>query len=262
MTRLSVLLLALAVALPVCAQAPAAPAAASPEPSPSERYAQYLVDSIVARHPELGEVDVHATPPASTRSMIVAAKTASHVGKASDPDDIAVTKSGEARVEINARGNQNVEVELPLVDIYNQTIGAVELTFPYTPGADPQAMIAVATQYRDQISRRILDQASLFEPVQLDPRVPVHRYSQFLVDDTLAKYPEIEVVALHARTPQTGGDYLIIASNIRSRRSCVRGSRARRPWTNPIRQLGRRSWRRKRSSNTTSRSSATSKNCR
>jgi iron complex outermembrane receptor protein len=42
----------------------------------------------------------------------------------------------------------------------------------------------------------------------------VHRYSQFLVDDTLAKYPEIEVVALHARTPETGGDYLIVASNI------------------------------------------------
>src|SRR5438094_1627204 len=141
MTRFSVLLLALAIALPVGAQAPVAPAAPSPEPSPGEKYAQYLVDGIVARHPELAEVDVHATPPGSTQSMIVAAKTASRVGKASDPDDTAVMKSGEPRVEINARGNQNVEVELPLFDIYNQTIGAVELTFPYIPGADPQAMI-------------------------------------------------------------------------------------------------------------------------
>ncbi|HKE41521.1 MAG TPA: TonB-dependent siderophore receptor [Casimicrobiaceae bacterium] len=214
MTRLSVLLLALAVALPVRAQAPVAPAVASPEPSAGEKYAQYLVDSILARHPELREVDLHATPPGSTQSMIVAAKTESRVGKASDPDDIAVMKSGEPRIEINPRGNQDVEVELPLFDIYNQTIGAVELTFPYVTGTDPQAMVAVAAQYRDQFSRRILEQASLFEPVQLDPRIPVHRYSQFLVDDTLAKYPEIEVMALHARTPSTGGEYLIIASNI------------------------------------------------
>ena len=214
MTRLSVLLLALAVALPVCAQAPVAPAAPSPEPSPGEKYAQYLVDSIVALHPELSEVDVHATPPGSTQSIIVAARSASRVGKASDPDDLAVMKSGEPRIEINPRGNQNVEVELALYDIYNQTIGAVELTFPYITGSDPQAILAVAAQYRDQLSRRILDQASLFDPVQLDPRVPVHRYSQFLVDDTLAKYPEIEVMALHARTPHTGGDYLIVASNI------------------------------------------------
>src|SRR5215471_2324936 len=214
MTRLSVLLLTLAVALPVSAQTPVAPVTPSPEPSAGEKYAQYLVDSLVALHPELSEVDVHATPPGSTQSVIVAAKTLSRVGKASDPDDLAVMRSGEPRIEINARGNQNVEVEVALFDIYNQPIGAVELTFPYITGTDPQAMLAVAAQYREQLSRRILEQASLFEPVQLNPRVPVHRYSQFLVDDTLAKHPEIEVIALHARTPSTGGEYLIIASNI------------------------------------------------
>jgi iron complex outermembrane receptor protein len=215
MARLTVFLLALlAVVLPIRAQAPVTPAAPSPEPSLGEKYGQYLVDSLVALHPELSEVDVHATPPGSTQSVIVAAKTASRVGKPSDPDDLAVIRSGEPRIEINARGNQNAEVEVALFDIYNQPIGAVELTFPYVTGTDPQAMLAVAAQYRDQLSRRILEQASLFEPVQLNPQVPVHRYSQFLVDDTLAKHPEIEVIALHARTPSTGGEYLIIASNI------------------------------------------------
>src|ERR1700758_1887189 len=100
MTRLLVLLLVLAVALPVWAQTPVAPATASPEPSPGEKYAQYLVDSLVARHPELSEVDVHAIPPGSTQSVIVAAKTPSRVGKASDPDDLSVMRSGEPRIEI------------------------------------------------------------------------------------------------------------------------------------------------------------------
>src|SRR5215475_4293998 len=82
MARFTGFLLALlAVALPVYGQAPLAPATPSPEPSPGEKYAQYLVDSLVALHPELSDVDVHATPPGSAQSAVVAAKTPSRVGK-------------------------------------------------------------------------------------------------------------------------------------------------------------------------------------
>ena len=206
---------------PLVAQAMPAPSAAQAQPSAPQAqtaaansYAEYLIGSIVAFHPELIEVDVYATPPGSTQTVNIAAKTRSREGKVADPEDIAVIRSGEPRVEINPLGNQNAEVELPLFDIYGQTIGAVEFTFPYTPGTDPDALIQKARQYRDEMSRRILDLASLFDAVQLDPRVPVHRYSQFLVDDTLGRQPEIEVLVLHARTPQTGPGFPIIASNI------------------------------------------------
>ena len=214
MARLSVLLIVLTTALSVFAQAPAAPAVPSPEPVPGETYAQYLVDSIVARHAELVELDLHAAAPGSAQRGIVAAKTRARVGKPSDPDDDAVLRSGEPRVEINRRGDQNVEVELQVFDIYKQPIGVAEFTFPYPPGTDEQALVGIAAQYRDEMGRRILDLAALFEPVQLDPRVPAHRYPQFLVDDTLGRHPEIEVIVFHARTPQTGTGYPIVASNI------------------------------------------------
>src|SRR5437660_705922 len=48
----------------------------------------------------------------------------------------------------------------------------------------------------------------------IDPRIGAHGYAQFLVDNTLARYPEIEVMTLHARTPSIGPDYPIVASNI------------------------------------------------
>src|SRR5262245_32968111 len=91
---------------------PATPTGARPASAPvaaaGSNYAQYLVDGIVALHPELTEVDLHATAPGSGQSAIIAAKTRSRVGKPSDPDDLAVMKTGEPRLEINLRGNQNV----------------------------------------------------------------------------------------------------------------------------------------------------------
>jgi iron complex outermembrane receptor protein len=177
-------------------------------------YAQYLVDSMLARHHDLVELDIHATPPGSDRSVIIASKTPARVGKTSDFDDVAVFKSGEPRVEINPRGEQNAEVELLLFDIYQQPIGTVEMTFPYTPGSDRDVLVHVAAQYRDEIARRILDLGSLVEPAQLDPRLSTNTYAQYLVDDTLAANPGIEVIALHVGTPRTGPGYPIIASNI------------------------------------------------
>lgn len=182
--------------------------------SAAQTYAQALVDSIALLHPELREIDLHATPRGSQHSVTVAAKTAARVGHASDADDLDVFRTGQPRVEINRHGDQNAEVELPLYDIFRQVIGTVEFTFPYPPGTDSDALAHKAGQYRDEMSRRILTLESLGEPAQLDARISSRSYAQFLVDEALRGHPGIEVLALHARTPETGADYPIVASNI------------------------------------------------
>lgn len=176
-------------------------------------YAQYLVDTMRALHPELVSIDVHMLRPGARQGVIAGSTVRDRLGRASDADDIAVAVSGEPRVEINRRGDQNVEVELALFDIYREVIGAVELTFAYPPGTDQDALIRKAAQYRDDMSRRILDAQSLADATQVDPRIPTRSYAQFLVDDTLARHPEIEVFTIHANTPGAK-DYPIIASNI------------------------------------------------
>jgi iron complex outermembrane receptor protein len=193
-------------------QAPASQQAAGP--AGPLRYAQSLVDSTAARHPELLEIDLHATPPGTQGSVIVAAKSRARMGRASDTDDIAVLKTGQPRIEINRRGDDNVEVELPLFDIFKQAIGTVEFTFPYPPSTDQEALVKKAAQYRDEMSRRILSLASLTDAAQLDPRIATRSYAQGLVDEALLAHPEVEVIALHARTPKTGEGYPIVASNI------------------------------------------------
>ncbi len=207
MMRFTVLFLAALGAPPLFAQTPAAPA-------PARLYAQYLVDTTMARHPELRQLDLHVTPPAGAESVIIASKDPARVGHKSDRDDVEVAKTGTPRVEINRTGDQNVETEVQLLDVNRRPIGSVEMTFPYVAGLDEDALVNKALSIRDELSRRILERESLSDPTQLDARVPTHTYAQFLVDDTLARHPEAEVLALHAKTPQGGADLPIVASNI------------------------------------------------
>src|SRR6266702_3411482 len=114
-------------------------------------YAQDLVDRTVARNPQLVELDIHAAPPGGVASVIVASKSRARLGKATDPDDLAVLRSGEPRVEINAAGNNNVEVALQLQDVTGRPAGVVEMTFPYVAGTDQDALVKKAEAIRDDM---------------------------------------------------------------------------------------------------------------
>jgi iron complex outermembrane receptor protein len=203
---------ALAQQLPV---EPQAVTAAPPLPA-AKNFAQDLVDRTVARHSELLELDVHAKPAGGGVVSIIASKNALRIGHATDRDDLDVLKTGNPFVEINQSGNQNVEVHLPLLSISREIVGVVEMTFPYPSGTgfDKDALLQAAEIIRDEMARSILEPGSLVEPVRVDPRVPLDTYAQFLVDDLLARHPQLEVIAIHARLPSGGSDYPIVASNI------------------------------------------------
>jgi iron complex outermembrane receptor protein len=195
--------------------AQAADAQPSSAQTEGKSYAQDLVLRMVARHPELLELDLHATPPGETASSIVASKNPGRLGKPTDADDREMIKTGIAFVEINKAGNQNVEVHLPLLDVSRKTVGGLEMTFPYPAGSgfDQDELVKAAEKIRDEMSRYILDRSSLTEPLQVDPRVPIDTYAQSLVDDLLATHPQVEIVAIHAKPPGSS-DYPIAASNI------------------------------------------------
>jgi len=176
MIRIALLCLVAAVSLPLHAQP-------SPPQAPAKNYAQALVDATLARHPELLELDVHAKPPGSNQSVIVAAKSADRVGHASDPDDLEVAKTSNPRVEINRTGDFNVEIEVPLLDDQRKTIGSIEMTFPYVAGFDEQALISKGLAIRDELLPHIAGAAALTEPapgeVQLGkPPTPIEQYNK------------------------------------------------------------------------------------
>ncbi|HZZ92172.1 MAG TPA: TonB-dependent receptor [Usitatibacter sp.] len=203
-----------AVVLPLAAHAQGRPnfeETLPPVPG-KENYAQSLVDRISAAHPELIQLDIHAVAPGTQQSAIVAAMSAVRVGKPSDADDIEVARSGDPRVEINRTGNNNVEVELPLLSVTKQTVGTVEMTFPYVAGTDRNALVQKALGIANEMRRRIAHgPEDLVTPAQYDGVAP-DTYAQYLIDDTLDREPGVAILVLHARDAQ--GGFPILASNI------------------------------------------------
>ena len=209
-------LVAAAVGFPLVAQAQSRPnIAETMAPIPGRKnYAQDLVDRTAARHPELLELDIHATPPGSSQSVIVASKNRARIGNRTDRDDLEVFKTGEPRIEINSAGDNNVEVALQLQAVTGQPVGSVEMTFPYPPGTDQEALLKKAEKIGNELRSRISSgPEDLVAPVQFDPRVPVDTYAQYLVDEALPSQPDVAIIALHVKD-RSSDEYPVLASNI------------------------------------------------
>src|SRR5260370_15840431 len=183
----------------ICAQVPLA-----------KNYAQSLVERTLARHPEVATLAMHVTPPNSADNVIIASNFG-RIGKQADGDDLGVIKTGKPKMEVGKTGDR-FSVELPLQDVSGDTIGALAIAFPYKAGEDKAEFLKLAEKIRDELRRRITNAANLVEPFPYS-QTPIDNYAQKLVDETMTKHPEVQILALHI-TPPGGRDSIILASSI------------------------------------------------
>ena len=179
--------------------------------TPVDSYAQFLVDQTLAQHPGVIILALHATPPGSPDDVIVGSNIG-RIGKKADDDDMNVITTGTPKLEFNET-NDRYEVEHALKDVSGDTVGAVGVVFAYKPGDDTAAHVKEATAIRDALSKRILSPGNLVDPFPYEPGFPTNTYAQALVDRTLAKHPELLILALHA-TPPGSSVNVIVGSNI------------------------------------------------
>ncbi len=178
---------------------------------PLRSYAQHLADQTLLRHPDVLIVAIHAKTPKNADPEILASNIG-RIGKKADDDDMRVVRDGKTNLEIN-KELQRYEVELPLNDVSGVRIGALGVVFPLDAHTDQKAKHAEAMRIRDEISHRILTPGNLVEAWPYDPHYSENTYAQALVDKTLAKHPDIQVLALHVTPPSTKTN-VILASNI------------------------------------------------
>ncbi len=179
----------LGTAMPAFAAAPDGP-----------NYAQHLVDQIVAAHPDVVVLAVHATPPGSTQNVIIASNIG-RIGKVADPDDMRVINTGKPNLAVNKAGDR-YEVELPLYDASHRLLGALGTVFAYKAGADTAAMQAEATAIRDYMGRRISHAKNLNEPYRFDTTTAPGNYSQAVLDELFDAHPELAILAVHVTPPR------------------------------------------------------------
>jgi hypothetical protein len=181
--------------------------------TPAKIYAQQLVDEAIKRHTDVLVLAMHVTPPSSSDNVIIASNIG-RIGKKADEDDLAVIKTGTPKLEVNKTGDR-FEVELPLLDASRRSIGALGVVFPYKAGDDKAKRQQQAEQIRDELARRISHVENLMEPPQVDAQTPTNTYAQKLVDEMLAKYPELVILVMHVTPPdKPDTDNVILGSSI------------------------------------------------
>ena len=123
-------------------------------------YAQTLTEKLVARHPDLLVMMIHATPPGGSKNVIIGSNIG-RFGKVADEDDARVIDKGETNLEVGG-DKDRFETELPLNDMHGKRIGALGLVFGFAPGADQEALHKHGLAIRDELAREIPDSAALF----------------------------------------------------------------------------------------------------
>ena len=175
-----------------------------------QSYAQHLADEVVAKNPTLLVIAMHVSPPGMANYPIVASNIG-RIGKPADDDDMRVINTGKNNLEV-AHGGTRFEVELPMRDVAGETVGAIGLVFPYKSGDSKAALEKKAIAIRDRLAARTLNAVSLVDPYPLDPLATTKTHAQKLVDETLAKHPELIVAGMHV-TPPKSRENIILASN-------------------------------------------------
>ena len=194
--------------------AAAAPAVWAAPCAPGTTYGQTLLKDIARTNPAVIAAAMHVTPPKSRENVVVASTDPRELGRRSAPADLAVIASGKPGTSIDA-ARKRIDVRVPLQDVSHDTIGSLTVSFRDAPGADRAALVRQALAVRDGLRRRITLPGNVLDPVPYDPSMPsaTDTYAQKLVDEVLARHPDVEIFAIHATPP--GGDYnVIVGSNI------------------------------------------------
>lgn len=188
----------------------AALAAAAPAQIPTKSYAQQLVDETAVKNPSLLVIVMEAAPPKTSGDDVVVASNIGRIG-AKARDDRGVIESGRIEAELTGGGTR-FAVKLPLRDASGDVIGALMLAFRYKGGDDQAALRKTAEKIGDRLSRRILNQANLFDPYPFDPLATTKTHAQKLVDEAMARHSDLLSLAMHVTLPASQ-DNIILGSS-------------------------------------------------
>ena len=179
--------------------------------TPTDTYIQHLVDLELSAHPNVVIMAVHATPVGAADNVIVASNIG-RIGKKADDDDLHVITSGETKLEPDP-ANGRFEVEEILKDVAGEVIGGIGIVYNYKVGDDTTAVHTEADAIADHLSHRISHVGNMLDPWPYNKAFnPPLTVGQKIVDETLAKHPDVIIMAMHIAPAHMGN--IMIASNI------------------------------------------------
>ena len=131
--------------------------------------AQAMIEDAIQRDPTIITLAFHVTPPGDTANSIVASSFG-RIGKPADTDDLAVIRDNKLVQELTNKGKR-LAIELPLLDLHGQVIGALSTSFKMEPGLTTDEVQRRAIALRDSLSRRTPSIKALFRPATASRQV-------------------------------------------------------------------------------------------
>ena len=137
------------------------------KPADNPILAQKLVNALMAAHPELIVVGLHATAPGAKDQTMIATNL-DRVGKADDDDDKAVSVEHKIILAPNLKDPAKFEVQVWLKDAAGQQLtAAAGFVFKYKAGDSEIMMLTKALAFRDELARKTPTFEALFGPAEL-----------------------------------------------------------------------------------------------
>lgn len=137
-------------------------------------YAQHLADLERAKHPEI-------------------------VGLTATPKEVAVS--------VSETSERSTKVLADLKDVSGDPIGV--LAFTFKDGAPTNRAVVASVQ--KTMSRHLISAKNGLAPYPYDPAYSEKTYSQALVDRTVARHPEVIILAIHSTPP--GSPFNVISGS-------------------------------------------------
>lgn len=114
--------------------------------------AQRIVDQIVAKHPALVRLTIHAVPTGETESRIIACNISKKIGKISDPEDLRVMATLQAVV---LREGNDLDVTMPILNQAGKAVAATGITIKDEGSRSKKALMqeveAIAQELTEEI---------------------------------------------------------------------------------------------------------------
>jgi iron complex outermembrane receptor protein len=114
--------------------------------------AQELVDGLVAKHPGLVRLTIHAVPTGKEGSRIIACNIQEKIGKPSDPEDLEVMKANQIVV---LKEGDNLDVTAPIRDKAGNAIAATGITLRFGQGETEDQVVQRAKAIAEELTTAI-----------------------------------------------------------------------------------------------------------
>ena len=128
----------------------------------NQSFAQKLVETIKALHPEITGLELSATKPGKG-CQTIAATEIREIGEKCDEDELTAKKTNRPYVE---QEKTEFDVTLPIHDSGGKVIATAGMDFKLEPGRTKETVIHEALKVGSELERNFTSESDLFRPAQ------------------------------------------------------------------------------------------------